>query len=94
MKTCSQCQAANADGDRVCQQCGRPLGAPAGSSDKTVRWAGQAVTPVRPVLPERPFRGAAAVADLFAAKDRLVVGRAPDCDVCLPHPTVSRYHAC
>src|SRR5262249_7911722 len=33
------------------------------------------------------------VADLFAAKRRLVIGRAPDCDIVLPHPTVSRYHA-
>ena len=33
------------------------------------------------------------VAELFAAKGRLVVGRAPDCDICLPHPMVSRYHA-
>jgi ABC-type multidrug transport system ATPase subunit len=30
---------------------------------------------------------------LFGTRDRLVIGRAPDCDVCLPHPTVSRYHA-
>jgi pSer/pThr/pTyr-binding forkhead associated (FHA) protein len=51
------------------------------------------VTPVKPVMPERPFRGAVAVADLFAGKDRLVIGRAPDCDVCLPYPMVSRYHA-
>jgi ABC transport system ATP-binding/permease protein len=93
MKTCSHCQTANTDADRVCKQCGRPLEAPAGGSDKTVRWTGQAVTPVRPVMPERPSRGAVAVADLFAGKDRLVIGRAPDCDVCLPHPMVSRYHA-
>ena len=30
---------------------------------------------------------------LFASKARVVIGRAADCDVCLPHPTVSRYHA-
>src|SRR5206468_12977438 len=33
------------------------------------------------------------VSALFRGKDRLVIGRAPDCDLCLPHPTVSRYHA-
>ena len=38
-------------------------------------------------------RRAAAIDTLFAAKNRLVIGRAPDCDVCLPHPMVSRYHA-
>jgi ABC-type multidrug transport system ATPase subunit len=30
---------------------------------------------------------------LFGAKQRLLLGRAPDCDIQLPHPTVSRYHA-
>ena len=93
MKTCSHCQTANADDYRFCQHCGRPLEAPAGPSDKTVRWTGQPVTPVTPVMPQRPFRGTVEVADLFAGKGRLVIGRAPDCDVCLPHPTVSRYHA-
>ena len=33
------------------------------------------------------------VEKLFAAKVRIVIGRAPDCDVVLPHPLVSRYHA-
>jgi ABC-type multidrug transport system ATPase subunit len=33
------------------------------------------------------------LSQLFGGKTRLVVGRAPDCDVCLPHPSVSRYHA-
>jgi predicted amidophosphoribosyltransferase len=93
MKTCSHCQATNAEDDKFCKQCGRPLEAPTGGSDKTVRWTGQAVAPVRPVMTQLPFRGAVAVADLFAAKGRLVIGRAPDCDVCLPHPMVSRYHA-
>src|SRR5262249_49477564 len=30
---------------------------------------------------------------LFAGKSRVVIGRAPDCDLHLPHPSVSRYHA-
>ncbi len=47
MKTCSHCQTANADGDRFCKECGRPLEAPAGGSDETLRWTGQAVTPVK-----------------------------------------------
>lgn len=52
-----------------------------------MRWRGQRVTADRMALP------AVAVAELFGAKQRLVIGRAPDCDVCLPHPLVSRYHA-
>jgi ABC-type glutathione transport system ATPase component len=34
-----------------------------------------------------------AVAVLFGAKNQLIIGRSSDCDVCLPHPTVSRRHA-
>jgi pSer/pThr/pTyr-binding forkhead associated (FHA) protein len=30
---------------------------------------------------------------LLGTKTRLVVGRAPDCDIYLAHPSVSRYHA-
>src|SRR5581483_9176133 len=86
MKTCAHCQTANTDKNAFCQQCGRPFVAPT-DGDKTVAWHGQRVaaqfTPYRHI----------AVAKLFQHKDRLVVGRAPDCDVCLPPPMVSRYHA-
>jgi ABC-type multidrug transport system ATPase subunit len=85
MKTCSACQTANDDGNRFCQQCGRPLDA-GPPHEATVRWSGQ---PMQIRLPHH----AAAVGALFGDKDRLVIGRAPDCDVCLPHPMVSRYHA-
>jgi ABC-type multidrug transport system ATPase subunit len=30
---------------------------------------------------------------LFGSKDRVLIGRSPECDVCLPHPTISRRHA-
>jgi ABC-type multidrug transport system ATPase subunit len=88
MRTCARCQTANALTNRFCQQCGRPLDVPTPPTgpDATVRWGGQQM-PVR--LPQT----AASVATLFGAKDRVVIGRAPDCDVCLPHPMVSRYHA-
>jgi ABC-type multidrug transport system ATPase subunit len=89
MKTCFGCQTVNADGNRFCQQCGKPLDVPAPppSGDATVRWTG-------PPLPAKASpRRTIAVATLFGAKQRLVIGRAPDCDVCLPHPSVSRYHA-
>jgi ABC-type multidrug transport system ATPase subunit/pSer/pThr/pTyr-binding forkhead associated (FHA) protein len=88
MKTCSACQTANADSNKFCQQCGRPMGG-AAPPDATVLWSGGAlplhgrVGPV-PAMP---------VEKLFAAKGRIVIGRAADCDVVLPHPMVSRYHA-
>ena len=68
----------------MCQQCGKPF---ALLEDTTLRYAGP---PIR--TKASPYR-AVAVADLFAPKKRLVIGRAPDCDVVLPHPTVSCYHA-
>jgi ABC transport system ATP-binding/permease protein len=86
MKTCAHCQTANADKNHFCQQCGRPFTAP-GTDDKTVHWHGQRVAGQA-----TPYRNMA-VATLFQAKNRVVIGRAPDCDVCLPHPMVSRYHA-
>jgi ABC-type multidrug transport system ATPase subunit len=85
MKTCPRCQAVNAEEDRFCRQCGRPLDS-VPPSEATIRWTGQRVG-------DRLPRQMVPLARLFATRDRLVIGRAPDCDVCLPHPSVSRYHA-
>jgi ABC-type multidrug transport system ATPase subunit len=89
MKNCPACRTANADTNRFCQQCGRPLDAQAASAsgEATVRWTG------RPPAPKEALPPSVAVEKLFVGKTRLVVGRAPDCDVCLAHPMVSRYHA-
>jgi WD40 repeat protein len=89
MKSCPACQTINASTNRFCQQCGRPLEDAAPSAaphEATVRWSGQRMQ-VR--LPHH----AVPVDRLFGGKDHLVIGRAPDCDVCLPHAMVSRYHA-
>jgi ABC-type multidrug transport system ATPase subunit len=40
-----------------------------------------------------PLQQSYTVEALFGGKDRVVIGRAPDCDVRLAHPSVSRYHA-
>jgi ABC-type multidrug transport system ATPase subunit len=90
MKPCPVCFAANEDEHKFCRQCGAPLpdAAQPGTPDNaTVQWSG------RPLPVPRPLQQAASVAELFGVKDRLVIGRAPDCDIVLPHPTVSRYHA-
>jgi ABC transport system ATP-binding/permease protein len=92
MKTCPTCGKRNADDHKFCLQCGRPFdaaGAPviAGNLDATVRWSQH--TPG----PRGQLQSAVAVDKLFGLKPRLVIGRAPDCDICLPHPTVSRHHA-
>jgi ABC-type multidrug transport system ATPase subunit len=89
MKTCYRCGTANADENKFCQQCGKPLPAADGPppADATVRWTGAAKE-------SRTARREAVPIDvLFAGKKRLVVGRAPDCDVRLSHPSISRYHA-
>ena len=90
MKTCSTCQTSNDDANKFCQHCGRPMDADPNAPpvDATVRWSGAPLLPAK-VGPVPAVR----VEALFAAKTRLVVGRAPDCDVVLPHPLVSRYHA-
>jgi ABC-type multidrug transport system ATPase subunit len=91
MKTCAACQTGNADANKFCQQCGRPLDGPNSDAptDATVQWSGgQLPMSVRTgPMPTVPME------KLFAAKARLVIGRAADCDVVLPHPMVSRYHA-
>lgn len=89
MRPCPACQTANADTDPVCKQCGLPLVGPGEAhSGPTVRWNSSLQLPLK--------QGAGVqinVSKLFATKQRLVVGRAADCDVHLPHPMVSRYHA-
>ncbi len=84
MKSCPHCGTANPDDNKFCQQCGRPLeGVPA---DATVRWSGQ-------FLPLKAQRRTVPLTTLFAGKQILLIGRAPQCEVCLPHPSVSRHHA-
>src|SRR5436305_526127 len=90
MKLCPHCQSPNAPDNRFCQQCGRAFpaaGATPAAPDATVLFtATQAGT-------RGARQEAFSVTTLFRSKSRVVLGRAPDCDVCLPHPTVSRYHA-
>jgi ABC-type multidrug transport system ATPase subunit len=93
MKSCPACGQANPDDHQYCQECGGVFGVAAASrasgrdEEETVRWAGS------------PLRGrgspsrTVAVDALFAARSKVVIGRAGDCDVCLAHPTVSRRHA-
>ncbi len=87
MKTCSKCQTENLDDNKFCQQCGRVLdGTAAQSGDATILLSGT-------LLSRGPVQQAFTVSSLFASKERAVIGRAPDCDIHLSHPSVSRYHA-
>jgi ABC-type multidrug transport system ATPase subunit len=94
---------------QFCTWCGRPgagvsapaaqPGAPGASGEdatRLLRGGGAAGQPI-PVdvftskggAPHRSLT----VEELFAFKSSLIIGRAPGCDVCLPHPSVSRAHA-
>jgi ABC-type multidrug transport system ATPase subunit len=104
MKACRQCGNAVADEHRFCSRCGTPFDEIAsslpssGASDLTARMAWP-LPPGQP-LPVELFTSRAgglhrtvAVDRLFAGKGQLVIGRASSCDICLPHPSVSRIHA-
>src|SRR5437870_3229635 len=88
MKTCIGCLTINPDDSTTCKNCGSSLGSQLAGTDATVQWSG----PIQ--SPARGGSGALGGLDvLFASKTRVVIGCATDCDVCLPHPSVSRYHA-
>jgi ABC-type multidrug transport system ATPase subunit len=85
MQLCPSCNAPTADEDQFCRACGKPLPATP-HPDATIRWTGALPLRCEP-------RSAVALDTLFAQKSQVIIGRSPDCDVCLPHPSVSRYHA-
>src|SRR5204862_357283 len=68
------------------QQCGKPLAA-AVPPAATVMLSGS--TSTTRVARQQHLE----LSRLFGGKARLIIGRAPDCDIVLAHPSVSRYHA-
>ncbi len=92
-KTCSHCSAPNTADSRFCQLCGKPFAdgtrtqSDTPAEQSTVRWQG------KPIQMLAQMRRSTSLEQLFAKKTRVLIGRAPECDVCLPHPMVSRYHA-
>jgi ABC-type multidrug transport system ATPase subunit len=85
MKICPQCQGENPSSGRFCQQCGQPF--PAGDSTQHLSPGSVAG------MASGPRRQSFDLATLFAKGERLIIGRASDCDIALDHPSVSRYHA-
>jgi ABC-type multidrug transport system ATPase subunit len=85
MKICPHCGRESSAEQPTCQHCGKPL--QTGSGDTTVRYKG--------ALPHlrHEMRRTTPLEPLFAAKNKLIIGRAADCDICLPHPMISRHHA-
>lgn len=86
--TCPHCGTSNPGDSRFCQHCGKPLTASAiAGQDPTIRWTG------KPPVQRGELRRTTPLDKLFAGKTRLVLGRSPECDICLAHPLVSRHHA-
>jgi len=86
MPTCPRCGKENAGENLACIGCGCVLVSAPGESFATVRWKGQ-------ISEERGLHRALPLDTIFAGKNKAVLGRSADCDLCLAHPTVSRQHA-
>ena len=98
MNACPHCAADNPPTHRFCQRCGRSFDPGLTPSDVTTPISGAGSGDRR--IPVDVFTSSKgephrviAVQELFAFKDRLVIGREPSCDICLPHTSVSRKHA-
>ena len=87
MRLCPNCGRETASDAPVCQHCGKGLTPPALAGAATVRYSGP------PLGLRGQARRTSSLDSLFAKKLILLIGRSPDCDVCLAHPMVSRHHA-
>ena len=99
-RICSHCQSGNPPDAPCCQSCGQPLPeVPASSeddADATVHWSG--TLPLPPKIAQSQAAGVEqrrtiSVKLLFALKNKILIGRAAECDIKLEHPLVSRHHA-
>src|SRR5262245_42429150 len=93
MTRCPHCATNSPPGSKFCQQCGKPLAAAADSDATVLMSATQVAARGGAAAAGAPRQQEFDVTALFAARDRIVIGRAPDCDIYLPHPLVTRYHA-
>ncbi len=101
MKTCLHCNTFHPDDPDRCRQCGQPLPPPdaatatipVNESMDIAALLAQHKASTRVFSTRGELRRSISIDDLFRGKDRLVIGRGADCDVSLPHPSISRRHA-
>lgn len=84
---CSRCDNDNPAGSKFCINCGGPLTPSVPPADATLLLSATQVARAAPQ--QRTYE----ISSLFHNRQRIIVGRAADCDLQLPHPSVSRYHA-
>jgi ABC transport system ATP-binding/permease protein len=104
MKACPHCHGTNAADRTSCQHCGRPIPASTTGEWTTatlpVTEAAQMGEVIAQLAAGRQLFSAGAstrrtirLDELFRGKDRLLIGRAGESDICLPHSSISRVHA-
>lgn len=86
MRSCPACSSLATDAASVCPNCGKPF--PVGEGTVTSQ-----LTHGMLMAHAAQLRRHFTLAELFAKKPKVVVGRTADCDLTLAHPTVSRFHA-
>ena len=92
-----RCSAATEPEHKFCQHCGHGLEQPSATVSDASPMSGPNLSTVRFQASDLPtargLRRNYQLDELFAGRSELVIGRAPECDIRLAHPTVSRLHA-
>lgn len=99
---CPECSFQNPEAAKFCSKCGALLIRDDPASDTTMTFVPEEATEEAVLLADLRIEGTALVVragggragETFAiARDRMTIGRSPDCDVFLDDVTVSRSHA-
>lgn len=103
MIPCPHCHAVNHDALAACRACGKllptstaegnALTLPATDASQLAEIVARQAPSSKPDINRSAARRTLALDELFGGKDKLIIGRGNDCDLCLPHPSVSRIHA-
>jgi hypothetical protein len=99
---CPECGFQNLEAAKYCEKCGAVLIPEDGGETTQSIVFGETVEDVAGALADAAFRGTAIIVrsgagragdTITLGRDRLTIGRSPDCDIFLDDVTVSRRHA-